>query len=82
MMKSVLERAFQSSVTQTDKDTAKHLRTTLIGTHGTYTSVVFDILEMTAGKDRPALAEMAFLIGLQAGFELGITYPPPSAARK
>jgi hypothetical protein len=80
MMKSVLERAFQSAVTQTDKDFAKHLRTTLIGTHGTYTSVLFDIVEMTAGKDRPAIAEMAFLIGLQAGYELGIAHPPPSGA--
>jgi len=80
MMKSVLERAFQSAVTQTDKDTAKHLRTTLIGTQGTYTSVLFDIVEMTAGKDRPAIAEMAFLIGLQAGYELGIAHPPASGA--
>jgi hypothetical protein len=63
MMKSVLEQAFQSAVTQTDKDAARHLRNTLLGTHGAYNSLLFDILEMTAGKDRTALAEMAFLIG-------------------
>jgi hypothetical protein len=76
MMKSVLERAFQSAVSQSDKDTAKHLRKTLVGTDGTYNSVLFDLLEMTAGKDRTALAEMAFLAGMQAGYELGIAYPP------
>ena len=67
MMKSVLEQALQSAVTQSDKDAAKHLRNTLIGTHGTYSSVLFDVLEMTAGNDRTGLAEMAFLIGMQAG---------------
>ena len=76
MMKSVLEQALQSAVTQSDKDAAKHLRNTLIGTHGKYSSVLFDVLEMTAGKDRTGPAEMAFLIGMQAGYELGIAHPP------
>ena len=77
MMKSVLECAFSSSVTQSDKDAAKYLRNTLVGTHGAYSSVLFDILEMTNGKDRTGLAEMAFLIGMQAGYELGVAHPPP-----
>jgi len=76
MMKSVLERTFSSAVTQPDKDAAKHLRNMLVETHGTYSSVLFDILEMTASKDRTGLAEMAFLIGMQAGYELGIAHPP------
>ena len=80
MMKSVLEQAFQSAVTQADKDAAKHLRNTLLGTHSAYNSVLFDVLEMTAGKNRTALAEMAFLIGKQAGYELGITHPPRTGA--
>jgi len=80
MMKSVLEQSFQSTVPQSDKDAARHLRNTLLGTHGTYNSVVFDVLEMTAGKDRTALAEMAFLIGMQAGYELGIAHPPSTKA--
>jgi hypothetical protein len=80
MMKSVLEQAFQSAVTQPDKDAARHLRSTLLGTYSAYNSVVFDVLEMTAGKDRTALAEMAFLIGMQAGYELGIAHPPPTGA--
>jgi hypothetical protein len=33
---------------------------------------------MTAGKDRTGLAETAFLIGIQAGYELGIAHPPPT----
>jgi hypothetical protein len=78
MMKAVLEQAFSSAVTPLDKDAAKHLRNTLIGTHGVYSSVVFDILEMTARKDRTGLAEIAFLIGIQAGYELGIAHPPPT----
>jgi hypothetical protein len=78
MMKSVLEHAFSSNVTLADKDAAKHLRHMLLGAHSAYNSVVFDILEMTAGRDRTALAEMAFLIGMQAGYELGIAYPPPT----
>jgi hypothetical protein len=78
MMKSVLECAFSSAVTQSDKDAAKHLRSTLVGTHGAYSSVLFDILEMTTGKDRTGLAEMAFLIGMQAGYELGVAHPPPA----
>jgi hypothetical protein len=49
----------------------------LVSTHSAYNSVLFDILEMTAGKDKPALAEMAFLIGMQVGYELGIAHPPP-----
>ena len=82
MMKSVLERAFSSAVTQPDKDAAKHLRTMLVGTYGAYRSVLFDVLELTAGKDRTELAEMAFLIGMQAGYELGIAHPPPSPAHR
>jgi hypothetical protein len=77
MMKSVLDQAFSSSVKETDKLAAKELRSTLIGTHGTYASVLFDISEMGAGHDRKRLAEMAFLVGVQAGYELGIAHPPP-----
>lgn len=50
----------------------------LLETRGQYHGVVFDILEMTSRGDRKALAEMAFLIGLQAGYELGLAYPAPS----
>ncbi len=76
MMKSVLERAFQSAVTQPDKDAAKHLRAMLVATRSAYNSVLFEILQMTAGKDKTTIAEMAFLIGMQGGYELGIKYPP------
>lgn len=78
MMKSVLTRAFSTSVTQPDKDAARHLRNTLLETHGEYQSVLLDILEMTARGDKRTLADMAFLIGMQAGYELGLTYPTPS----
>jgi len=77
MMKSVLEQAFQSRVTQPDKDAARHLRNTLVSTHSAYNSLLFDILEMTAGRDKTAVAQTAFLIGMQAGYELGIAHPPP-----
>lgn len=82
MMKSVLERAFSTAVMQSDKDAARHLRNLLLGTHGSYSSVLFDILEMTTGKDRTGLAEMAFLVGMQAGYELGVAYPPPATMKK
>ena len=82
MMKSVLERAFSRAVTQPDKDAAKHLRAMLVGTHSTYSSLLLDILEMTAGTDRKGLAEMAFLIGMQAGYELGVTHPPPASGQR
>lgn len=76
MMEKVL-KIFFSSVSQADKDAVRHLRQTLVGTHATYQSVVFDIMELTASGDRQAIAEMAFLIGMQAGYELGVSYPPP-----
>lgn len=76
MMKSVLERSFQSTVTQADKDSAKHLRNMLVATRAAYDSLLFDILQMTAGRDKTTIAEMAFLIGMQTGFELGIQHPP------
>lgn len=78
MMKAVLAQAFSTSVTQADKSAARHLRHILLETHGEYQSVVLDILDMTAGGDKRALAEMAFLIGMQAGYELGLTYPTPA----
>ena len=78
MMKSVLTKAFSTSVTQADKNAARHLRDTLLETHGEYHSVLFDVLEMTASGDRRTLADMAFLIGMQAGYELGLMYPTPS----
>jgi len=77
MMKSVLDRAFSSPATQPDKDAIRHLRDALRGTHSLFSSVLFDILETAARKDRAALAEIAFLIGAQAGYELGIEHPPP-----
>lgn len=80
MMKLVLAKAFSTSVTQADKNAARHLRNTLLETHGEYHSVLFDILEMTARGDRRTLADMAFLIGMQAGYELGLTYPSQSKA--
>jgi hypothetical protein len=61
-----------------ETNAARHLRNTLLETHGEYQSVLFDILEMTASRDRRTLADMAFLIGMQAGDELGLTYPTPS----
>jgi len=76
MMKTVLERAFSTDATQSDKETAKNLRNALVGTHGTYQSVIFDIMAIAAPHDRPGLAEMAFLVGMQAGYELGLAYPP------
>lgn len=78
MMRSVLAKAFPTSVTQADKNAARHLRNTLLETRSEYDSVLFDILELTARVDRTGLAEMAFLIGMQAGYELGIAYPTPS----
>jgi predicted membrane protein len=77
MMRSVLSKAFSSSVTQADKNAARHLRSALLETRSEYQSVLFDILGLTATGDRTALAEMAFLIGMQAGYELGLTYPAP-----
>ncbi len=76
MMGAVLDQAFSKAVTQADKDSARHLREILVATHANYQSVVFDVLEMTAGADRTALAEMVSLVGMQAGYELGIAYPP------
>jgi len=80
MMNTVLDRAFSTAVTQADKAAARHLRDMLVATHGNYHSVLFNILELAARGDRTALAETAFLIGMQAGYELGIAYPPPAAA--
>ncbi|MGH9689406.1 MAG: hypothetical protein ACRD5K_20265 [Candidatus Acidiferrales bacterium] len=78
-MRAVLERAFSSAVTQADKNAAKHLWDTLRATHSVYQSVIFDVLEMTTRQDRRGLAEMAFLTGMQAGYELGLECPPPPA---
>lgn len=58
MMKMVLDYAFSSAVTQSDKDAAKHLRNTLVATHSAYQSVVFDIMEMATRHDRRGLAEI------------------------
>ena len=76
MMESVLKLAFCDSVTQTDKDSARHLRNLVVSSRSLYQSVLFDILELAQRHDRTGLAEMAFLIGMQAGYELGIKYPP------
>lgn len=76
MMKSTLERSFSSSISQEDKDAARHLRNLLVRTKSTYRSVTFDIMELARRHDRNGLAEIAFLVGLQTGYELGITYPP------
>lgn len=78
MMKSVLEQAYQTAVTQADKDAARHLRNMLLSTRATFDSVLFEIMQLTAGRNKTAIAEMAFLIGMQAGYELGIKYPPNS----
>jgi hypothetical protein len=80
MMKEVLSNAFSTAVTQADKDAARHLRNTLLATHGEYDSVLFDIMEMTRSGNKTAVAEMAFLIGMQAGYELGIAYPNQTKA--
>jgi len=50
MMNSVLKRAFSSAITQPDKDAAKHLRNMLVGTHGTYSSVLFDLFGSDGGQ--------------------------------
>ena len=76
IMKHVLDEAFSSWVTQEDKNSARHLRDALLNTHGTYASVLFDILEIASGRDNKGVAEIAFLVGLQAGYELGIAHPP------
>ena len=76
MMKAMLDHCFSSAVTQPDKDAARHLRNTLVGTHNSYDTVLFDVLQMTARGDKKAVAEMAFLIGMQAGYELGISHLP------
>lgn len=81
-MDSVLKGAFSASVTQGDKDAARHLRDLLVATRATYRSVIFDVLELTRRHDRNGLAEMAFLVGLQAGYELGIASPPESKEQK
>lgn len=81
MMNVVLDRSFSSSATQADKAAARHLRDMLVATHGNYHSVLVDILELAARGDRTALADIAFLIGMQAGYELGIAYPPPTQGR-
>lgn len=76
-MKSVLQSAFSTSVSQSDKSAARHLWDVLRATRTTYQSVIFDVLEMATRHDRRGLAEMAFLVGMQAGYELGLAYPPP-----
>lgn len=78
MMESVLNRAFSSAVSQADKDAAKHLRQVLVSTRANYQSVIFDIMELAQKHDRRGLAEIAFPVGLQAGYELGVAWPPPS----
>jgi hypothetical protein len=78
-MKSALENAFSTTLSQSDKAAARHLWDTLRATHSAYQSVIFDVLEMAAGHDRRGLAEIAFLIGMQAGYELALAYPPPAA---
>jgi len=75
-MKSLLERTFQDRVTQADKDAARQLRELLVATHSVYQSVLFDIMELAHAHDRAGLAEIAFLVGMQAGYELGIAHPP------
>jgi len=77
MMKTVLSKAFSTSVTQADKDAARHLRNTLLEAHGEYQSVLLDIMELARRGDKRTLADMAFLIGMQAGYELGLAYPTP-----
>lgn len=77
MLASVFDRAFSDSVTQADKDSARHLRNLLLESRTVYDSVLFDIMEHTRRHDRTGLAEMAFLVGMQAGYELGIEFPPP-----
>jgi len=76
MMRAVLDGAFSDPATQSDKQAARQLRDALVGTRSSYTSVLFDIMKMAGGRDETALAEIAFLIGMQAGYELGIAYPP------
>jgi hypothetical protein len=43
-----------------------------------YPSLLFDISELAeksrANKDR--LAEIAFIVGMHVGYELGVAYPP------
>ena len=75
MMESILKGAFSAPVTQEDKDAARHLRNLLTGTKAAYRSVIFDVMELAQRHDRNGLAEMAFLVGLQAGYELGIAHP-------
>ena len=77
MMRAVLDRSFTGTVTQRHRQSAKHLHDALVGTDDSYASILFDMLEMSAGRDKKAIAEMAFLVGLQAGYELGIDFPPP-----
>jgi hypothetical protein len=79
-MKSALESAFSTAVTQADRDSAKHLWDTLRATDSIYQSMIFDVLEMADGHDRRSLAEMAFLVGMKAGYELGLACPPPPVA--
>ena len=76
-MKSALESAFSSAVTQSNKDSAKHLWDTLRATDTVYQTMIFDVLEMAADRERRELAEMAFLVGMHAGYELGLACPPP-----
>jgi hypothetical protein len=80
MLQSVFDRAFIGSVTAADKDAAKHLRKLLLESRTVYTSVLFDIMQQTNSRDRTDVAEMAFLVGLQAGYEIGISYPPTGTA--
>ncbi len=77
MLASIFNRAFSDAVTQADKDAARHLRNLLVASRTVYSSVLFDIMEQTRRHDRTGVAEMAFLVGMQAGYELGIAFPPP-----
>ena len=77
-MKSVLECAFSSAVTQSDKDAASTCETRWPEPTARIAQCCSTSSEMTTGKDRSGLAEMAFLIGMQAGYELGVAHPPPA----
>jgi hypothetical protein len=80
MVKHIFDRAFTGSVTDADKQAARHLRNLLVESHAVYTSVLFDIMQQTSNRDRTDVAEMVFLVGLQAGYEIGIVYPPAPSA--
>jgi hypothetical protein len=75
MLDSVLEQSFTDSPSQFEKETARHLHE-LLKDSRLFHTVLFDIGELARGRNTMELAKIAFLVGMQSGYELGVSCPP------